>query len=75
MFQLSVCLLASQDESVRPMLATNGTDSGQSRQAKRSASWSGEDTAGSGEAVWKPLTYAAKKDWSWVDWMRFLFYR
>ena len=25
--------------------------------------------------VWLPMDRAAKKDWSWVDWMRFLFYR
>lgn len=25
--------------------------------------------------VWMPMERAAKKDWSWVDWMRFLFYR
>lgn len=25
--------------------------------------------------VWMPMERGAKKDWSWVDWMRFLFYR
>ena len=25
--------------------------------------------------VWLPMERGAKKDWSWVDWMRFLFYR
>lgn len=25
--------------------------------------------------VWMPMESEAKKDWSWVDWMRFLFYR
>ena len=25
--------------------------------------------------VWMPMEREAKKDWSWVDWMRFLFYR
>ena len=25
--------------------------------------------------VWMPMNREAKKDWSWVDWMRFLFYR
>jgi hypothetical protein len=27
------------------------------------------------QSIWKPLRHAAKKEWSWVDWMRFLFYR
>ena len=25
--------------------------------------------------VWQPMEYEAKATWSWVDWMRFLFYK
>lgn len=25
--------------------------------------------------VWMPMEHEAKQNWSWIDWMRFLFYR
>lgn len=25
--------------------------------------------------VWAPMEYEAMSSWSWIDWMRFMFYR
>ena len=46
----------------RQMNASNSED----------GAFGGSNTA---ESIWKPLKHSAKAEWSWVDWLRFLFYR
>lgn len=42
---------------------------------RSSSSRGGDGEGGSDGQVWMPMEYRFMKQWRWVDWTRFLFYR
>ena len=70
--KMATLLLQAGVGEIRPQ---NGPPYAVQQKPKSSVQHATSGTAAQADTVWKPLSYSAKKSWSWIDWLRFLFYR